>query len=163
MSLSRTRKEGEKMTRDEISAAQEAKRKYQREYMRRWRKKNRDKVREANLRYWLRKSSARQLKARRQKKGACWMDRYFASIDETARITGLSRYFIRSGVRAGENPLCPQRTEIFRSIARLLPLFGSRVAAGGRDGWKDEAGQEGGEQHGLRKVKTREGSGSINS
>lgn len=32
------------------------------------------------------------------------MDRYFASIDETARLTGLSRFYIRQGLRAGEIP-----------------------------------------------------------
>lgn len=58
-----------KMTRDEISAAQEAKRKYQREYMRRWRKKNRDKVREANLRYWLRKSQCEATESTQTEEG----------------------------------------------------------------------------------------------
>ena len=50
------------------------------------------------------------------------MDRYFASIDETARITGLSRYFIRSGVRAGKIPCVRSGQKYF---VRLPDFFRS--------------------------------------
>ena len=44
------------MTNEEILVAQEAKRKYQREYMKRWRMENPERVKENNLRYWLRRA-----------------------------------------------------------------------------------------------------------
>lgn len=50
------------------------------------------------------------------------MDRYFASIDETARITGLSRYFIRSGVREGKIP-CVRSGQKY--LVRLPDFFRS--------------------------------------
>ena len=44
------------MTEKERLAAIEAKRRYQRAYMKRWRKENPERVRENNLKYWLRRS-----------------------------------------------------------------------------------------------------------
>ena len=57
------------MTDLEIKQAKAAKSAYQREYMRRWRSENKDKVREANLRYWLRRAEREAAEQTEQKKG----------------------------------------------------------------------------------------------
>lgn len=55
------------MTHEEILVAQEAKRKYQREYMKRWRKENHERVKETNLKYWLRRAEREAKEADKQK------------------------------------------------------------------------------------------------
>ena len=56
------------MTEKEIQQAKAAKSAYQREYMRRWRSENKEKVREANLRYWLKRAEREAAEQTEQKK-----------------------------------------------------------------------------------------------
>lgn len=55
------------MTKDEITTAKNSKREYQRTYMKQWRKANPDKVRETNLRYWLRRAEREAAEREREK------------------------------------------------------------------------------------------------
>lgn len=61
------REEVNDLTEEEILTATEAKRKYQRDYMKKWREKNRERVKEANLKYWLRRAVREAKEADEQK------------------------------------------------------------------------------------------------
>lgn len=55
------------MTEEEILVATEAKRKYQRAYMKKWREQNPERVKENNLKYWLRRAAREAKEADKQK------------------------------------------------------------------------------------------------